>query len=623
MSFGRRIKALKIQNILLLSANWITQLLVAQLIISGFVNFYTQVWNRGFGDVHQSHKKRVIYRGLLIVVSTGLSMLLFLAGYVNASNTTTMMYHNIALFILILAILDEGINGGEFLIRCVSLTTLWLLHHSSDYTTPRFGISLLAMWFVLVIIWQYRAKIEASFPLRLLVCMLVAIDFWVTLPLHSVGMLVTPSIAIQAILMFFLMKISTGNQQTLWNHNAQLAYSANYDKMTNTKNYGAYRKDIFNDFGIAHTKHQPLSMAVLDIDHFKLINDKYGHLAGNKVLTEIASVLKDTIAQYSSAYRLYRTGGEEFVLVFPDCSVNEALPVLNHCWTAVRNMNLNYEKHQIKVTISIGATEVIDSDKSAVNVYERADNSLYTSKKHGRDAVTVNGKTSNGDDNLERETYAFFVKGVYDRSSDQERRRVANELLLRSYDYDKQKWTVPTEDYLDIDTRLTLMQDALVNSRCRSIIISLSIADFLDPMTANKIIAFFNSPDGPDNMFIELKDIPTTNLLKSMMEQLHQNGIIVLISKINDNRHFEKIVASLKYVDGIKLDIHVKDKTKFPIYLRKDIQFWRDIAKKWHVMLVIDGVANQSMESWLMEQEGLDYLEGDYFGDAKLPLLKK
>lgn len=95
-----------------------------------------------------------------------------------------------------------------------------------------------------------------------------------------------------------------------------------------------------------------------------------------------------------------------------------------------------------------------------------------------------------------------------------------------------------------------------------------------------------------------------------------------MLSKINDNRHFEKIATSLKYVDGVKLTVHANNEVKFPLYLRKDVQFWGDIAKKAQVIFVVDGIDNESMVTWLLSQDNVNYLEGDYFGKAVMPLLK-
>ncbi len=366
---------------------------------------------------------------------------------------------------------------------------------------------------------------------------------------------------------------------------------------------------------------------MLDIDHFKLINDKYGHLAGNQILTEVASRLKQVLLQYSDNYQLYRTGGEEFTLVFPDSSSAEVLPILIHAWRAVRSSEFVYDKDKINITVSLGLTELVDDDKSPDDLYKRADNSLYTSKKHGRDAITVDGETQQLQDDSEQENYAYFIAGIYTRqTTDDNKRRAANELTLRRFDRKKQEWVVPQQSHLNIDTRIEHMRDALVNSRCQSIVIALSVASFLDQSVATKLIDFFNSPNGPEVMYIELNRTPALNLLIPMAEFYHKAGIKLVLTQVGSNRHFERINASLQYLDGIKLTIKPRnDHNVVPQLLRKDIQFWGEIAANWQIEFILDGitaeVVDDNMFAWLQTQEYIDYLEGDYFGPAKLPML--
>ncbi|MFC6169335.1 GGDEF domain-containing protein [Loigolactobacillus jiayinensis] len=322
------------QNLLVAIMSWAAQLTVAIFFIAGFVSFYTEVWNRAFGDSTRSRKERILLRISLIVLSIGLGSILHFAGYFGGSNA--MMYHNIGLFILVFSLLDEEINIGEYLIRCVAIIVVWTMHHVGFFMVDRFAISMAILMVILVVIWRYRHVIEPQFPLRLTVSSLIALDFWFTLPTHSASMNMTPLVSVEAVLMFFLMKLSTGRQQNLWAHNEQVAHLANYDRLTNTKNFTAYQKDVFTSFGTARLNQQPLAIAMMDIDHFKLINDQYGHLAGNEVLTRVAGILREVLLQYSKQYQLYRTGGEEFTLVFPDSSAAEAQSVLSHCWRAVR-----------------------------------------------------------------------------------------------------------------------------------------------------------------------------------------------------------------------------------------------------------------------------------------------
>ncbi|WP_235804457.1 GGDEF domain-containing protein [Loigolactobacillus coryniformis] len=607
-------------NLLVVAMSWAAQLTVAIFFIAGFVSFYTEVWNRAFSDSERSRTERIWLRVALIVLAIGLGSILHFAGYLGGS--TSMMYHNIGLFILVFSLLDEEINFGEYLIRCVALITVWAMHHMGHFMVDRFAISMIILVIILVVVWRFRHTIESRFPLRLLVSSIVAIDFWFTLPTHSASMVMTPAVSIEAVLMFFVMKLSTGRQQNLWAHNEQVAHQANYDRLTNTKNFTAYQKEIFNAFGIARTGHQPLAIAMMDIDHFKLINDQYGHLAGNQVLTEVANALKRVLLQYSENYQLYRTGGEEFTLVFPDSSAQEILAILIHCWRTVRAAEYVYDKDTIKITVSFGLTELVDHDQSPDDVYKRADHSLYISKKNGRDTITVDGKTQQLQDDSKRENYAYFVEGIYTSGRDADERRAANELTLRRYDREKQTWVIPEQRHLNINTRIELMRDVLVNSRCQSIVVSLSIANFLNQTTADKLVKFFNSPNGPEIMYIEIDRIPVLDLLIPMAAFYHESGIKIVLSQIGSNRHFEQVNASLQYIDGIKLTIQsTTDAIGMPPELSKDIQFWGEIATNWKIEFIVAGVADESMFTWLQNQDYVDYLEGPYFGTAELPLL--
>lgn len=541
-------------------------------------------------------------------------------GYISGSNA--MMYHNIGLFILVFSILDEEINLGEYLIRCTALIVVWMMHHVNDMVTVNFGISMVIALIVLVTIWRYRRTIEARFPLRLTVSVIIAIDFWLTLPSHSAGMVMSAGVSLEAIVMFFLMKLSTGRQQNLWAHNRQVAYLANYDKMTNAKNFTTYQKDIFKNFGIARTNRQPLSVAVLDIDHFKLVNDTYGHLAGNQVLTDVAQLLRKTMVLYSESYQFYRTGGEEFALVFPDSSLSEVMQILTYCWRAVRDREFTYNKQKISVTVSIGVTQMVDSDKVPDDIYKRADESLYISKQHGRDAITADGKTQELDDDVEDKTYAYFIKGLYSAKGQKSSHRLANELILRRFDHQQQIWRVPSQSHLEIDTRIELMRDTLVSIHNQVITITLSVASFVSQEVADKLVRFMNSPDGPQEIYIELSQIPAIDSFVPMVEFYHDNGISIIISQISNNRHFEQINASLKYIDGIKLTIETQQKDEgIPQCLKDDIQFWGGITTNWHLLFILDGVSNQEMLDWLWGEDYVDYVEGDYFSKAKLPLL--
>lgn len=577
-------------------------------------------------------RKKILFRAALLALSLEPGAVMHAMGYISGSSA--MMSHNLGLFILVFSLFDDQMNLGEHIFRSFVLIVVWGMHHVHDLSSLRFTLSLVILVAILVLIWVKRDLIIPRFRLRLLLSVTIAFDFWFTLPAHSASMTMTPAIETEAVLMFFLMKLSTIYQQNAGMHNELIAHLANYDELTSAKNFTAYQKDVFNYFGTAHTTHQPLAIALLDIDHFKLVNDEYRHLAGNQILTEVAERLRNVLSQYSESYQLYRTGGEELTIIFPNSTVDEVLQILIHCWREIRSTDFVYDKRNIHVTISAGLSELALTDKSPDDLHKRVDESLYTSKRHGRDVITVNGATQDSRDDAVKANLAYFVKGVYPVSNNLERRRVANELVLESYDASKQEWHCSGHVHLDIDTRIEMMRETLINSHYQAIVVDLSVAGLLDQSVANELVKFFNSPDGPDTLYVQLKRVPALEILIPMAEFYHQHNIKIVLTQVGTNRHFDRINESLKYMDGIKLKIQSAEEveenaitfktTNEESYevLQKDIQFWGKMADTWHVEFILDGVESEAMNEWLQTQTYIDYLEGSYFGKPTLPLLK-
>ncbi|WP_236699570.1 GGDEF domain-containing protein [Pediococcus cellicola] len=595
---------------------WIAQLSVAIFFIVGFVEIYMSVWHIAFRKLHTTQSRRMVDRIMLIVLSVGVSSLLHFAGYEGGINA--MLYHNVGLFILTFSLMDADINAVEYAIRGFAVVIIWMMHHVGDLTSGRFLFSMVFLFTILVVI-RYRHKtINKNFVENILVYTLIGLNFWLTLPAESAGMLVSIPVATEGILMFILMTLFTWRQCHVVVRNNQISHIANYDTMTGVKNFTAYNHEIFNAVGVARTNQQPLSLAEFDVDHFKQINDTYGHLAGNLVLTGVSMTVQKILKQYSHDYQLYRTGGEEFAMSFPNSSAKEIIPVLIHCWQAVREQTFTYNTDKIKVTISIGMSSLRPGDKSVDDLYKRADDSLYNSKRFGRDTITVDGKEQKIISDTHHNTFAYFVQSIYDVKSGNT--HIANELTLRCYNHKKGKWEKPDRAYLNIDERLKLIGQALINSDCKKIVISLSTAEFLDLKVAKKIIEFRKGVDGPEKLVIELDQVPTLEELKRSIAIYHQGGIKVMLSQVGRNRHFERVSPALEYIDGIKLTLKgLRDKQSSE-FLKDNIQFWGRIADKWHIDFILDGVLTQQEAQFVPTQSFVTYVEGNYFDQSHLPI---
>ncbi len=129
----------------------------------------------------------------------------------------------------------------------------------------------------------------------------------------------------------------------------------------------------------------PLSLLLLDIDHFKDYNDAYGHLEGDKVLIKIGEKIKSCLRMMDSAYRY---GGEEFTIILPETSGREAVTVADRIRRSVAAEKMQPKLGVVTVvTISIGVTEYIFKE-DLVKFIKRADKAMYTSKDAGRNKVS-------------------------------------------------------------------------------------------------------------------------------------------------------------------------------------------------------------------------------------------
>lgn len=169
----------------------------------------------------------------------------------------------------------------------------------------------------------------------------------------------------------------------------RLFQAANWDALTRVKNYAAYDREIGYQFQHSVAHHRDLAMIMFDIDHFKHINDTYGHLAGDEVLKGIASTVSNVLKKDGETLTLYRTGGEEFNVILPGYKVEQAQAVAQDVFNAVAQLSVKYNENVIHVTLSIGVSSLAVKDRNPLDFYKRVDANLYHSKKNGRMQITV------------------------------------------------------------------------------------------------------------------------------------------------------------------------------------------------------------------------------------------
>ena len=171
-------------------------------------------------------------------------------------------------------------------------------------------------------------------------------------------------------------------QKELMLFNTQLVELSNTDKLTGIPNRRYLQERLADQVELYKTKGIPFSLLMLDIDHFKAVNDTYGHQVGDDVLMQLAEILKRQSRLGDCAARY---GGEEFTVILPNTHAADAI-------TYAQRLNRAVETNEWKIisglTISIGVAEFRDNDNETT-IIEKADQALYTSKHNGRNRSTL------------------------------------------------------------------------------------------------------------------------------------------------------------------------------------------------------------------------------------------
>ena len=155
------------------------------------------------------------------------------------------------------------------------------------------------------------------------------------------------------------------------------------DPLTGLPNRAAWSERLEYEVNAWHQQGNNLSLAMLDLDHFKRINDGYGHLAGDKVLKIIANVLSKRLRATDF---IARFGGEEFVLLMPDSALGDALELGERLRAAIEACPFHFKGERVTITMSIGMAQFQPGERSDLAL-KRADEALYRAKAAGRNQV--------------------------------------------------------------------------------------------------------------------------------------------------------------------------------------------------------------------------------------------
>jgi len=176
-----------------------------------------------------------------------------------------------------------------------------------------------------------------------------------------------------------------GNTLRIQELQEELRLLASIDPMTRLYNRRYFTTMADKILKLARREQNPLSLAILDIDRFKRINDTYGHLAGDRVITALSEKLMN---RYRESDLLCRFGGEEFVILMPNTELDVAALLAERTRKEVEKLVVPYNGETISMTVSIGVSQVdLEHEETLDPVLKRADDALYAAKKQGRNQV--------------------------------------------------------------------------------------------------------------------------------------------------------------------------------------------------------------------------------------------
>ncbi len=171
--------------------------------------------------------------------------------------------------------------------------------------------------------------------------------------------------------------------------NQHLDELASLDGLSGLANRRGFDREIEREWKKADESRKPLALMMIDIDHFKLFNDRYGHVSGDTCLRAVGETL--SLVTLEEAVLVARYGGEEFALLLPGLDLDRAAALAEEARRAIEDLMINHSESPIgHVTISIGVESMVpEKFQTCANLIEAADSALYDAKRGGRNAVVA------------------------------------------------------------------------------------------------------------------------------------------------------------------------------------------------------------------------------------------
>ncbi len=283
---------------------------------------------------------------------------------------------------------------GALLLFLLAFSLVW---PNNVARTVAMSVALATMSLRAALLLRRKARPECR-----LSCRFSEVVFWIVVAMvlaRGVGILLVPSESMLALeplnaatFLFYAAFITAGTLGVMWMEieslQADLVQAAHFDSLTGLYNRGTFLAEFEREVSRCVRGGPAFSLAIFDLDHFKLLNDQYGHPAGDRVLQACAAVLRASIRKYDVVGRY---GGEEFALLMPQTGKETALRVAERVRRELEARGVSLGAKRIEVTMSGGVASYGVDGLDWDGLLTAADNALYAAKHAGRNRICAAG----------------------------------------------------------------------------------------------------------------------------------------------------------------------------------------------------------------------------------------
>jgi len=286
-------------------------------------------------------------------------------------------------FLTILLILFLRSSKKNYNLTAHSLLVISLITFTSSLVfVPQDEFRMIWFYLLVFVAYMISSKMIGLLCTLTSIVIILSVNYFVDLQLSQVainsGIL---GLIIGSFLSYIYTDKITNYENSLIQQNSSLSLLASTDYLT-----GIMNKRMFNEiseryFQTAQKNDLNLTLLLLDLDHFKKVNDTYGHRAGDQLLKRFVNTL-ESILNKSDIFA--RIGGEEFAILLSQINSDDAYLLAERIRKEIENDFMTYEGQDIRVTISIGISENRETDTKFEDIFSRADIALYRAKHQGR-----------------------------------------------------------------------------------------------------------------------------------------------------------------------------------------------------------------------------------------------